>query len=44
MIRLASGKLIILAAGKVTAENLSYLSIIIHTDEFHGRKIVGDLI
>ena len=44
MIRLASGKLIILAAGKVTAENLSKLSIIIHTDEFHGRKIVGDLV
>jgi copper homeostasis protein len=43
MIRLAAGKLIILAAGMITAENLTELSMLIHTDEFHGRKIAGDL-
>jgi len=43
MIRLASGQLTVLAAGKVTRENLPELAGLIPTDEFHGKKIVGDL-
>jgi copper homeostasis protein len=43
MIRLASDKLTVLAAGKVTRENLPELAGLIPTHEFHGRKIVGDL-
>jgi copper homeostasis protein len=43
MIRSAAGRIVILAAGKVTAENIAELSHLIHTNEFHGRKIVGDL-
>jgi len=43
MIRSSGGRLIILAAGRVTALNLEELSRRIHTREFHGRKIVGEL-
>jgi copper homeostasis protein len=43
MIRLASDKLTVLAAGKVTHENLPELAGLIPTHEFHGKKIVGDL-
>jgi len=43
MIGLSEGKITILAAGKITADNLTELSGIIATDEFHGKKIVGDL-
>jgi copper homeostasis protein len=43
MIRLASDKLTVLAAGKVTRENLPELARLIPTHEFHGRKIVGEL-
>jgi copper homeostasis protein len=43
MIRRSAGKLKIIAAGKITAENLASLSSCIMTDEFHGRRIVGKL-
>lgn len=33
-------KITIVAAGKVTKDNLEYLSNILHTDQFHGKKIV----
>ncbi len=43
MIQLVSGKLIIIAAGNITESNLVELSRLIHTQEFHGRKITGEL-
>ncbi len=43
MIRTANDKLTILAAGKVTHENLEHIKRSIPTTEFHGRKIVGNL-
>jgi len=43
MIALASGKITIVVAGKVMAENLQQLAALIPTHEFHGKKIVGDL-
>jgi copper homeostasis protein len=43
LIQLSAGSLVILTAGKVTAENLDALSRLIPCTEFHGRKIVGDL-
>lgn len=44
MIALAGHNVTILAAGKVTWENLEALSRRIPAKEFHGRKIVGDLV
>jgi copper homeostasis protein len=38
---LTAPELRIVAAGKVSRENLEPLSRLIHTDEFHGKKIVG---
>jgi copper homeostasis protein len=43
MITVAADRLIIMAGGRVTAENLQEVSGLIHTREFHGRKIVGPL-
>jgi copper homeostasis protein len=43
MISAAEGRLIIMAGGKVTRENLQEMSDIIRTNEFHGKKIVGPL-
>ncbi len=43
MIAAAEGKIIILVAGKVTAENVGEIQQITGTTELHGRKIVGDL-
>jgi copper homeostasis protein len=40
LIEKAAGRIIIVAAGKVTRENLPELSRIIQTSEFHGKKIV----
>lgn len=40
MIERSTGKLEIIAAGKVTTQNLEQLSIQIHSDSFHGRRIV----
>lgn len=43
MIDQAGNRIRIIAAGKVTHENLAEISRLIHTNEFHGRKIVGAL-
>lgn len=43
MILSANGRIKILAAGRITHTNLTEISTLIHTDEFHGRKIVGKL-
>lgn len=40
LIEQARGRIIIVAAGKVTSENLEELSNRVNTNEFHGRKIV----
>ncbi|MGV8094126.1 MAG: copper homeostasis protein CutC [Mangrovibacterium sp.] len=40
LIERAGGRITIVAAGKITKENLPELSRIIHTTEFHGKKIV----
>ncbi len=40
LIEKAGGRITIVAAGKITKENLPELSQIIHTTEFHGKKIV----
>ena len=40
MIRKSNKKLKIIVAGKVTKENLSELSSLISSDEFHGKQIV----
>jgi len=40
LIENANGRIIIVAAGKVTKENLPELGQTIHTTEFHGKKIV----
>lgn len=40
LIKNACGRITIVAAGKVTKENLPELSQMIHTTEFHGKKIV----
>ena len=44
MIKAAGNTCKILAAGRITDKNLKKVSGILHTDEFHGRKIVGELI
>jgi copper homeostasis protein len=44
MISIAGGKTGIVVAGKVTYENLPELCSIIPASEFHGKKIVGDLV
>jgi copper homeostasis protein len=43
MISSAGNSLKILAAGRITNENLVRISEILNTDEFHGRRIVGNL-
>lgn len=40
LIEKANGHITIVAAGKITAENLAGLSRVIRTTEFHGKKIV----
>lgn len=40
LVEKANGHITIVAAGKVTSENLPELSRAIHTTEFHGKKIV----
>lgn len=44
MIEAAAGKIVILVAGKVTRENLNEIEKITGGTEFHGKKIVGDLV
>lgn len=43
MIAEAQGQMIILVAGKVTADNVNEIQQITGSYELHGRKIVGDL-
>jgi copper homeostasis protein CutC len=43
MIDTAGTVINIIAAGKVTDQNLSELNRLIRTNEFHGKKIVGEL-
>lgn len=43
MVDLANGKIEIVAAGRITRENLRDIMGILDADEFHGRRIVGDL-
>jgi copper homeostasis protein len=43
MIGTAGDSFKILAAGRITNINLKEISEMLHTDEFHGRKIVGEL-
>ncbi len=43
MILAAGNSATIIAAGKITRENLAEISGLIPTGEFHGRKIVGPL-
>lgn len=40
MIEKSKGKIIIVAAGKVTSENIEECSEKIHTNEFHGKQII----
>jgi len=40
MIDISDGNLEIITAGKVTVQNLDYLKNQIHTNSFHGRKII----
>jgi copper homeostasis protein len=42
MIELSNGKVTVLPAGKITADNLTALAGIIGAYEYHGKKIVGD--
>ena len=43
MIEEVASKITIIAAGKITSDNLHKINSLIHTHEFHGKKIVGSL-
>jgi copper homeostasis protein len=43
MINRTGNRMIIVAGGKVTSDNLDEVTRAIHTAEFHGKKIVGSL-
>ena len=43
MLEIAGGKLEIVAAGKITDENIDEVHHLIGADAYHGKKIVGDL-
>ncbi|MBN1821249.1 MAG: copper homeostasis protein CutC [Prolixibacteraceae bacterium] len=43
MIKTSAGQIIILVAGKVTKNNIEENKILTGANEFHGRKIVGEL-
>ena len=43
MNKVTAGHLKILAAGRITSANLENISAILEVEEFHGRKIVGNL-
>jgi len=43
MVRIANGKVKVISAGKIHHSDLSKLQKIINSDEFHGKKIVGNL-
>ena len=42
MVKISNGKIKVISAGKVHHLNLPKLQSIIHCDEFHGKKIVGN--
>jgi copper homeostasis protein len=44
LVEIANERVAVVVAGKVTFENINELSRIIPAREFHGKKIVGDLI
>ena len=43
MVSIANGKVKVISAGKIHNSDLSMLEKLLKTDEFHGKKIVGDL-
>jgi copper homeostasis protein len=43
MVAIADGKVKVISAGKIHNSDLSMLEKLLKTDEFHGKKIVGDL-
>ncbi len=43
LVSISNGKIKIIAAGKITNTNLPQIQSQIHADEFHGKKIVGNL-
>lgn len=43
MVRIADGKIKIISAGKIHHSDIPGLQRILNTDEFHGKKIVGNL-
>ena len=43
MVSRSNGKIKIIAAGRIYKKDISELVQLIHTEEFHGKKIVGDL-
>lgn len=43
MFQISGGNPVIMAAGKVTHENVKEISQLLGSNEFHGRRIVGDL-
>ena len=43
MIKISEGQITILPAGKITNENLEEVHYLIGANEYHGRKIVGNL-
>ncbi len=43
MVKLAEGKVKVISAGKIHYSDLPKLKKIIHAEEFHGKKIVGNL-
>lgn len=43
MVRIANGKIKIISAGKIHHSDLPMLQKILYSDEFHGKKIVGNL-
>ena len=43
MVKISNGNIKVISAGKVHLPDLPELQRIIHSDEFHGKKIVGNL-
>ena len=43
MVSISNGKVKVISAGKIHHSDLPILQELIHSDEFHGKKIVGNL-
>jgi len=43
MIEICGSEFTVVAAGKVTNENIDELHSLVHAEEYHGRLIVGNL-